>query len=50
MSNPIVVNPFHPDGRVIYAVECSNCPLVDKGETIGDLEIAIANHICQDVY
>lgn len=47
MTEPIEVNPFHYDGRVIYVAECSNCPVIDKGETLGELEIAIANHICK---
>ena len=47
MNNPIIVNPYHPDPRVSYAVECSNCPIIDKADTIQDLKAAILNHICQ---
>lgn len=49
MSNtPIKVNPFEPDKRVVYEVPCSNCALVDTGNTVYELDYAMNNHTCEE--
>lgn len=46
----IELDPWNPVPGVTYVKECSNCPIVDKGDTVDELEIAMANHICEDEY
>ena len=44
------IDPYTPTEGITFVKECSNCPIVDKGDTIGELEIAMANHLCADAY
>jgi hypothetical protein len=44
------LDPWNPEEGIVYVKECSNCPIVDKGDTVDELEIAMANHICEDIY
>ena len=44
----IEIDPYNPNDKgVVFRKECSNCELVDTGNTIAELEIAMANHICE---
>lgn len=43
----IYIDPYNYNSEgVVFVNEC-DCGLTDEGETIGDLEIAMANHICK---
>ena len=41
------LDPWAPLAGVTYVKACSNCSVVDKGDTVDELEIAMANHICE---
>jgi Zn-finger protein len=41
------IDPWVPKEGVTYVKECSNCSAVDRGDTVDELEIAMANHICE---
>lgn len=47
MSEVIKVNPFLPDERVLYVVECSSCMAEIVGETYDRLATANDWHICE---
>ena len=42
------LNPHTPTEGVTYALTCDNCGKDDAGATSEELEIAMANHICED--
>ena len=54
----IRLNPYWPkmnddyelrtDYEFVFAVPCDNCPIIDEAEDIKELEIVMANHMCQD--
>lgn len=41
------IDPYNPTDGVMFVKECNNCPIIDKGETIEELEWAMTNHICE---